>query len=107
MRYFNILIFASILLYSDAFQSHCTTCHQMERQLQMFIYRYTLKHSSEKKIKSALFDYLKNPQAQNSVMPMGFINRWGVKKPSTLNDKTLKEAIDGYYQRYNLKKVWQ
>jgi hypothetical protein len=79
----------------------------MEHQLNIFMHRYTIKYSSEVRIKEALFKYMKNPQASSSVMPMGFLNRWGVKKPTTLSDKALKEAIDEYYRLYNLKKVWR
>lgn len=107
MRYFRILMILSALLWGESYERDCKECHKMEHQFQIFMHRYTLKYSSETRIKKALFDYLKNPQAQNSIMPMGFINRWGVKKPTTLDDKSLKEAIDAYYNQYNLHKVWK
>jgi len=107
MRYIRVLIILSTLLVADSYESKCKSCHTMEHQLQQFMHRYTLKYSSEKRIKKALFEYLKNPKAPNSIMPMGFINRWGVKKATTLDDKSLKEAINTYYHRYNLKKIWK
>jgi hypothetical protein len=71
----------------------------------MFIAKYTLKHSNEEDIKKAIFDYLKDPQAKNSVMPFGFINRWGVKEKIDLSDDILKKSIDQYYKKYNMHKL--
>jgi hypothetical protein len=107
MRNITILILISQLSYGGSFESDCLECHQNNNQLQVFLHRYTLKYSSEAKIKEALTHYLKEPKAQNSIMPWGFINRWGVKEKTTLNDTQLKEAIEEYYKRYNLKRVWQ
>ncbi|MEA2029091.1 MAG: hypothetical protein U9N49_08960 [Campylobacterota bacterium] len=107
MRYIRVLILLSVLLQANVYESNCKSCHAMEHQLQKFMHRYTLKYSSETGIKKALFEYMKNPTANNSIMPMGFINRWGVKKATTLDDKSLQEAINTYYRHYNLKKIWK
>jgi hypothetical protein len=103
MRYISILIilFLSVLS-ADTFDENCRTCHKQERQLQMFMARYTLKYSNEEDVKKAIYKYLKNPDSKNSIMPFGFINRWGVKEKSDLDDKRLKEAINLYYKKYNL-----
>jgi len=107
MRYVKLLVALSILLSANIYESNCKSCHGIENQLNIFMHRYTLKYSSEKRIKKALFEYMKKPEATNSIMPMGFINRWGVKAPSTLSDRELREAIDSYYHLYNLRKVWE
>ncbi|MBN2826337.1 MAG: hypothetical protein JXQ76_13485 [Campylobacterales bacterium] len=107
MRYFNLLAALSILASANSYEANCKSCHTMEQQLNIFMHRYTLKYSSPKRIKQALFTYMKNPQATNSIMPMGFLNRWGVKKPSSLSDQELQEAIEEYYRLYNLQKVWK
>ena len=65
--------------------------------------KYSLKYSSETKIKKALFRFLRNPTSNKSIMPYGFIVKYGFKDDSKLNDKELKEAIDEYYKIYNLK----
>ncbi|MBT3280279.1 MAG: hypothetical protein HOF69_07125 [Campylobacteraceae bacterium] len=65
--------------------------------------RYTLKYSSESKIKDAIFRYLKAPTQNRSIMPFGFIQRWGFKDESLLSDNELKNAINIYYENYNLK----
>lgn len=109
MRIIKILIIVifSTTLYSDAFDKNCLECHQRERQLKMFISKYTLKYSSSSKIKEAMFKYIKNPSAKTSVMPRGFLNRWGVKEEIFLSDIEIKESIDNYYKRYNMKKLFK
>lgn len=99
-----ILIFLFQNLFANEFETNCKSCHFSPNQLNMFMNRYTLKYSSEQKIKGAIFDYLKNPQKENSVMPMGFLNRFGLKEAINLDDETLKKSINKYYELYNLKK---
>lgn len=106
MRYIVILVlFFSLNIFGNDFEENCKKCHFQERQLEMFMSRYTLKYSSEKRIKKAIFDYLKNPLEENSVMPQGFLRRWKVKEKTDLDDKILKKSIDIYYERYNLKRL--
>ena len=97
-----IFLFAT-LSYSNTYETNCLSCHKSPIQLNMFMKRYTLKYSSEPKIKDAIFQYLRTPTQQQSVMPFGFIRRWGTKEKSILNDEELKKAIDIYYEKYNLK----
>jgi len=66
---------------SDSFEYNCLPCHIAPKQLDMFMVRYTMKYSSKDRIKKAMFNYLKNPQKENSVMPAGFLERFGVKEP--------------------------
>jgi hypothetical protein len=35
-------------------------------------------------------------------MPLGFLSRFDIKDKTKLNDEELKEAIDIYYEKYNL-----
>lgn len=65
--------------------------------------KYTLKYSSETKIKKAIFDYLQEPSYEKSILPVGYINRFGIKEETMLDDKILKEMIDIYYKQFNLK----
>jgi hypothetical protein len=46
--------------------------------------------------------YLKNPKAENSILVDGLINRFGVKKKTTLNDEQLQEALDTYWDQYQV-----
>ena len=97
-----ITLFFCVSLYADSFKKNCESCHFQTRQLEMFISKYTLKYSSEKRIKKAIFDYIKNPSIQTSVMPRGFLNRWGIKTKIDINDDELKKSIDRYFRIYNI-----
>ena len=88
---------------ADKFEKNCIECHPNSMQFNMFMKRYTMKYSSEDRIKKAIFQYLKNPSAETSVMPFGFLNRFGIKGESFLEDEDLREMVDIYYQRYNIK----
>ena len=110
MRYIEVLIVLLVLimnLNANEFEKNCLSCHKNNKQFQMFMSKYTLKYSSERKIKQAMFDYLKEPKIDDSVMPRGFINRWGIKEKTTLEDEKLIEALDVYYENYNLKRVFK
>ncbi|MEA3315165.1 MAG: hypothetical protein U9Q30_04860 [Campylobacterota bacterium] len=89
---------------NDLFEKNCKNCHFQSHQLNVFMARYTLEYSSKRKIKQAIFEYLKNPKEENSIMPRGFLNRFGVKKETSLTDYELQRSIDKYYDIYNLKK---
>ncbi|MFA6684956.1 MAG: hypothetical protein WCS26_06815 [Arcobacteraceae bacterium] len=106
MRYFRILIFSTIVTFSNGnstFETNCLGCHITNQQLFVFMQRYTLKYSSETNIKNVMIEFLKNPQIENSIMPRGFLDRFGVKEKTNLDEKFLREAIDEYYVKYNIK----
>lgn len=96
------LAFAAFLS-ASSFEENCLNCHSRDFKFAMMMKKYTQKYSSERKIKEAIFEYLKNPSAEKSVLPYEYINRFGVKEKSTLEDATLREMIDVYYQMFNIK----
>jgi len=84
----------------------CINCHNEKGIPDKGIYkRYLLTYSAPSQIEKAMFNYLKNPEANNSAMPPRFINNFGHKKPSTLNDETLKKYIKTFIKRYDIKKT--
>ena len=97
-----ILLFLSLLNASD-FENDCLSCHTNDFKFNMMMKRYTQKYSSEKRIKKAIFQYLKNPSKEKSILPFGYINRFGIKEKTNLKDKELKNMINVYYDRYNIK----
>lgn len=97
-----IILLISTHLNANVFERNCMSCHTNNTQLKMIMSRYTLKFSSEKRIKEAIFNYLKNPSKELSSMPLGFLSRFDIKEKTTLSDEELKEAIDAYYKKYNL-----
>lgn len=98
-----ILIFLSYLNGEDIFATNCKSCHANNLQLTMIMSRYTLKFSSEKRIKEAMKNFLKQPSREKSTMPLGFLSRFNIKEVTTLNNEELDLALDIYYKQFNLK----
>ena len=86
------------------FEQNCVACHKdMAVKIDKFFYRYLLKYSSEADVKKAMIGYLKNPKMETSILNNdGLIQRFGVKKKTTLNDEELKEAVDQYWEKYKI-----
>ena len=104
-----LLIFSHFLFGNDLEQSKaiyendCMSCHkQLSFELKSVFFDYLLKYSSEDVVKTALIDYLKNPNKDTSVMSKNYIRRFGIKNRSNLNDTELKMAIDYYWEKYKV-----
>jgi len=98
-----IILFFVVSLGASSFEKNCLECHQNEFQLAMFMKKYALKYSSERSIKEALYSYLKKPTYNASILPFGYLNRFGIKEKSSLDDAELKKMINIYYDKYNIK----
>ena len=68
----------------------------------MLFFRYLLKYSDEVSVKSALIDFLKQPNIDTSVMSKEYTKSFGLKQKSELNEYELKEAIDIYWEKYRV-----
>lgn len=91
------------IAFANVYESNCVSCHnQMPVNIDKFFYRYLLKYSSEKALKEALIDYLKNPTKEKTILQEGLLNRFGIKKKSSLSDEELREAIDIYWEKYKV-----
>ncbi len=100
--FLSLLIFFNFL-YSNVYEKNCVNCHKkLPVSIDKYFYRYLLKHSSEKNVKKAMFDYLKNPNKKNTLMPQAFIKRFGIKKRSKLKDEELLEALEIYWEKYKI-----
>ncbi|MDD3442875.1 MAG: hypothetical protein PHW89_06415 [Sulfurimonas denitrificans] len=99
---FIITLFLSSL-YGSTFKKNCLSCHENDFKFNMIIKKYTQKYSSEKKIKEAIFEYLREPTIEKAILPYEYINRFGIKAKSNLDDKTLREMVDIYYEMFNIK----
>jgi len=98
------LVFVGLLFAeTNIYQQNCLKCHKSQAvTLDKLFYRYLLKYSSERAVKQALYDYLKHPSYFKTIMPEGYINRYGIKLPTKLSDKDLKKAIDIYWDKYKV-----
>ena len=98
-----LLLALHVALIAGVYEQNCLSCHsKMPVKIDKFFYRYLLKYSSEKNLKSALKEYLKNPKREKSVLQEELLDRFGVKKPTTLSEQELNEAVDKYWEIYKV-----
>ncbi|MDD2887207.1 MAG: hypothetical protein PHY66_05355 [Aliarcobacter sp.] len=87
----------------NIYESNCVKCHsRLPVTIDKYFYRYLLKYSSEKDVKRAMFDYMKNPTVEKTIMAESFITRFGIKKKTNLSDDKLMEALDIYWDEYKI-----
>lgn len=96
-----LFILFCTLLNASEFDKYCLNCHGGDFKFHVIMKKYTLKYSSEKRIKKAIFEYLKEPLSTKSILPSEYIQRFGIKEKSSLDDETLKRMIDIYYERFS------
>ena len=88
---------------ANVYENNCLNCHKnIPVSIDKYFYRYLLKYSSKKDVQKHMFDYLKNPKSKKTIMPDAFINRFGIKKRTKLNDENLKKALDLYWKEYKV-----
>jgi len=94
------LLFVTTSLFADIFESNCVSCHAYG-QLNKFYSQYTLQYSSKEKTLQAMKEFLQNPSYEKSMMPRGFLNRFGLKEKTELTDDQLTQALQIYLERYS------
>ncbi len=100
---FVVMLWLSSAKAHDAFEKHCVACHaKLPASLERIFFNYLLVYSSQKDTKEAIIYYLKSPDKDISLMSDLFLDTFGVKKATKLDDKTLKKAIDIYWEKYNV-----
>ena len=88
---------------ADAFEQHCLPCHRdLPVSLGDMFKKYLEVFSSEKYVKIGLKYYLRHPDRTSSLMTPLFLDTVGVKQPITLDDATLDQAIDAYWERFKV-----
>lgn len=109
-----IIVLLSMQLQAEEFEAkniyeqNCLPCHQFSSlKLDKLFFSYLIKYSSELSVKSALVDFLKNPNSQTSALSVEELRKVGVKSKTYLNDDNLKEAIDIYWELNDVsQKLW-
>lgn len=97
------VLLTNFLSAQTVYEKNCLTCHKgMAVKIDKFFYRYLLKYSSEKEVKHAMLSYLRNPTLKDTILVDGLINRFGLKKKTTLSEEELNVAIDLYWKEYNV-----
>ncbi len=100
---FVLLLIINLEAEKDIYDSNCYTCHkQLSFNLEKIFFKYLLKYSDEVSVKSALIDFLKQPNSDTSVMSKEYTRNFGLKQKSKLNDEELKKAINIYWEKYTV-----
>ena len=103
VRFILIVFILFTSVDADIYEQNCVTCHKsIPVSIDKYFYRYLLKYSSQRDVKRAMLEYMKNPSQESSVMPEAFISRFGVKQKSSLSEKELSQMIDIYWSRYKV-----
>jgi len=105
MRKTILILFAgaTLLFSSDIFEKKCVPCHKtLPTSLGGMFKSYLLIYSSERFVKAGIKHYLRNPSRSISVMSDLFIDTYGIKKPTTLSDEELNEAVDIYWEKFKV-----
>lgn len=103
-------LFISITLYAEEprgniYERTCIPCHRyLPSSLERMFMTYLKTYSGELSVKASLKSYLKNPTEATSMMSGMFIEHFSVKDKSTLSDKDLEEAINIYWDTYDVRK---
>ena len=96
-------VLTSGLFSQDAYERNCVECHKdLPITLQQMFKKYLLIYSGEENVKAGLKHYLSYPYKGISVMSELFIDSYGIKKKSRLNEKELNEAIDIYWEKFKV-----
>ena len=100
------MLLAFSLCAADEFKTQCLNCHHEENTPDMYeVYLiYLKKHGSNKRVKEAMFDFLKNPKVEQSRLKVAVISRYGLHPSLSLKDKQLRGLIDTYIEQYDVKK---
>ncbi len=87
----------------DIYERNCIPCHKkLPTSLSQMFMKYLESYSGEKNVKTIMKFYLKSPMVNLSVMSDLFIDSYGIKKPTKLNDKELDKAIDIYWEKFKV-----
>jgi len=88
----------------NTYELHCIPCHEHRPYSLERVYMLYLKtFSGETIFKASLKAFLKEPMEETSVMPDEWIDNFSVKSKTTLSDKALDEAIDIYWNLYDIR----
>ena len=87
----------------DAYEKNCIQCHsELPMTLQRMFMNYLSVYSGEVNTKAALKYFMHHPRKDTSVMSDLFLQNFALKEPLLIDEKTLDEAIDIYWETYKV-----
>lgn len=88
---------------ADVYERNCVPCHQnLPTSLEQMFMSYLAAYSGEKNVKTILKYYLSNPNKSLTVMSDLFIDTYGIKEVTKLNNQELDEAINSYWKKFKV-----
>jgi len=88
----------------NIYTRNCVPCHEyLPSSLERMFMSYLKVYSGELTLKESLKAFLRNPDREFSVMSDLFLDRFNVKEKTTLSEAELKEAVDIYWDKYNIR----
>jgi hypothetical protein len=95
--------FTNILYAKNIYEKKCIPCHKtLPTSLEEMFMSYLSAYSGEKNVKTILKYYLINPSKSLTVMSNLFIDTYGIKESTKLNDKELEETINIYWEEFKV-----
>ena len=86
------------------YKQHCLPCHEhLPYSLEKIYMLYLKTFSGKLTFKASLKAFLKEPLEETSVMPDEWIENFSVKEKTILTDTELDEAIDSYWELYDIR----
>ena len=113
-KFFFVILF-SVSLFSNnlkeekiktesIFEKKCVPCHEyLPSNLERMFMSYLKVYSGEFTFKESLKSFLREPEEMSSTMSDLFLSRFGVKSKTELSEKELDEAVDIYWDMYNIR----
>lgn len=86
-------------------ETQCLQCHMIHQIPNELIYqRYLMKYSTDDGMGKAIKEYLKNPEKENSIMPLPFFLKFPMKEAFVSDDENLEKNIRAFLDMYDVKK---
>jgi len=99
----SVCLLAQDMPEQNIYEKKCVPCHKtLPTSLQQMFMKYLESYSGEKNVKTILKFYLKSPMSNLTVMSDLFIDSYGIKEPTKLNDKELDKAIEIYWEKFKV-----
>jgi len=97
------LSISSLAQQETIYEQNCIPCHRYQpASLEKMFMTYLKTYSGELSLKASLKEFLKNPNEKDSLMSAIFLDRFSVKDKSLLSDQELDEALNKYWELYNV-----
>ncbi|MCH9740936.1 MAG: hypothetical protein K0U38_08875 [Epsilonproteobacteria bacterium] len=108
-----LLLLLSTAIFAEPLKEHekdniytrnCIPCHEyLPSTLERLFMSYLKVYSGEFTFKETLKAFLRKPDVEMSAMSDIFLDRFSVKDKSDLSDEEIEEAVNIYWEMYNVR----